>query len=379
MKFNMLWIKQRLKTFLQLGVLPIYYKISIRGEVNSKRVIFADAHSNSLPYSMELLHKKFQDEGYEVIDFICDYNHSGFLTTLKSMFNFMKCYANAKYVIICDYFLPVSSADKRPETVVVQLWHACGMFKKFGYDAEDDISKDYKGFPSKNFDLVTVTSKICEKTYANAFHISENNVKALGLSRTDCFFDETYLQRCKDDFYNTYPNAKGKKIVLWAPTFRGNAGNPILVGKDAIDGLQSKLGDDWFVVTKLHPHFKNVQGSNCSIPTERVLPVVDILISDYSTVIFEYLLFNRPLVLFVPDFNEYYSNRGFYFDYSELPGCIVKDGNELANAIENQFKNNELDKIKTFRDRYLSACDGNATDRIYDEILRLGLGGDSNS
>ena len=131
---------------------------------------------------------------------------------------------------------------------------------------------------------------------------------------------------------------------------------------------------------------------NSSIPTERLLPVTDVLISDYSTVIFEYLLFNRPLVLFVPDFDDYYSQRGFYFDYDELPGCIVKDGNKLADAIKNQCENNEhfqllflyrenneLTKIATFRNKYLSACDGNSTDRIFKAILKLGLGGDLNS
>lgn len=351
----------------------------IHEKINDKRVIFADAHNNTLPYSMKLLHEKFQKEGYEVIDFICDYNHESFFSILKSMFDFMKCYANAKYVIICDYFLPVSSADKRSETIVIQLWHACGMFKKFGYDAEDDISKDYKGFPSKNFDLVTVTSSICEKTYANAFHIPEKNVKALGLSRTDCFFNEIYIKDCKKDFYRVYPQAQGKKIVLWAPTFRGNAGNPILIGKDAILNLQSKLGDDWFVITKLHPHFKNMGDFNSSIPTERLLPITDLLISDYSTVIFEYLLFNRPLVLFVPDFDDYYSQRGFYFDYNELPGYIVKNDDELIKAIKYQFENNDLDKIAIFRDKYLSACDGNSTDKIYNAILKLGLGGDLNN
>lgn len=351
----------------------------VREKIHEKRVIFADAHNNVLPYSMELLHKKFENEGYEVIDFICDYSHSGFLTIFKNMFSFMKCYANAKYVIICDYFLPVSSADKRPETIVVQLWHSCGIFKKFGYDAEDDISKDYKGFPSKNFDLVTVTSPICTNTFMSAFHIPREKIKDLGLSRTDCFFNQEYIEKCQEDFYNTYPQAKGKKIVLWAPTFRGNAGNPILVGKDSILNLQSKLGNDWFVVIKLHPHFKNMGDFNSLIPTERLLPVIDLLISDYSTVIFEYLLFNKPLVLFVPDFDDYFSRRGFYFDYNELPGYIVKNGDELAEAIKYQFENNNIGKIEIFRNKYLSACDGHSTDKIYDAILKLGLGGDSNS
>jgi CDP-ribitol ribitolphosphotransferase len=370
-KFDKLLIKQSLKKLLQTKILPVFYKLFSNVEVSNKRVIFADAHNTKLPYSMELLHEKFKSEGFEVIDIFCDYGHSGFGATVKSMLYFMKCYASAKYVIICDYFLPVSSAEKRKETFVVQLWHGCGAFKKFGYDAEDDISKNYKGSPSKNFDLVTVSSPMCENVYASAFKIPKDNVKALGICRTDCFFNEDYISQCKTDFYKEYPQAMGKKVVLWTPTFRGNAGSPKLVGKEYIEALGSKLGNEWFVIQKLHPHFKGKEYQTCNIPTERLLPVVDVLISDYSTVIFEYLLFDKPLVLFVPDFKEYYSKRGFYLDYYELPADIVEDGESLSEAVVSSFEHYDPLKVENFRKKYMSMCDGNATNRVYNAILKL--------
>ena len=66
--------------------------------------------------------------------------------------NFMQVYAQAEYVFINSYFLPVSSCRKRKETTVVQLWHSGGLMKKMGYDTTEDIPKYYKGNPTANYD-----------------------------------------------------------------------------------------------------------------------------------------------------------------------------------------------------------------------------------
>ncbi|MCC8191637.1 MAG: CDP-glycerol glycerophosphotransferase family protein [Ruminococcus sp.] len=363
-------IKQWLKSILQLKILPIFYNTSLNKDVDKNKVIFADAHNNSIPYSMVALHEKFQNEGYYIEDFFLDYNHSSPFKIMREMIKFMRSYATAKYVIICDYYLPASSANKRADTKVIQIWHACGAFKKTGYDADDDISESYKGSPTKNFDLVAVTSPYCIKPLASAFRLSEKHIEPLGSCRTDCLFDEKYIQSCKDKFYTEYPKAKGKKLVMWAPTFRGNAGNPSVIGEETIRELQSKLGEEWFVIIKPHPHLKNIK-SNCTLPTEELLPVVDVMISDYSSVIFEYLLFDKALVLLVPDFDEYHSDRGFYLNYSEIPGSIVKEANNLPDAIIKSLNNIDKDKAIRFREKYLSACDGHSTERIFNRIVHL--------
>ena len=211
---------------VQAFVLPLYYKLCRRKNIDTKLVIFADAHNREMPYSMKQLYKKFQDNGYKIKTVFSDYGRDGFLKTTRSMFRFMKLYANCKYVVICDYFLPVAACSKRPETKVIQLWHACGIFKKFGYDAADDIPKFYKCKVIRNLDLVTVSSDECEPVYSKAMELEKGIVRAVGVSRTDRFFSEKYRECCEKELYEKYPQAKGKKIALWAPTFRGNAAVP---------------------------------------------------------------------------------------------------------------------------------------------------------
>ena len=110
-------------------------------------------------------------------------------------------------------------------------------------------------------------------------------IKPLGVSRTDLFFDEKWAENCRTDFYRQYPEACGKKIVLWAPTFRGNAGRPELIRLD-LWKLQAALGEDYLVLAKLHPHMYASAGLSekqlsflCPIPTEQLYPVADILIA----------------------------------------------------------------------------------------------------
>lgn len=364
-------IKQYIKMFVQGVVLPLYYRIYRGRPLDEKLVIFADAHNHTMPYSMELIHKKFVDEGYKVVDIFSDYGNDGFMTTTKNMFRFMKMYAVAKYVIICDYFLPVAACKKREETKVIQLWHACGIFKKFAYEAEDDIPSFYKCKVIKNLNLVTVSSPACEPVYSRAMDLPEEIVRAVGVSRTDRFFDNEYKSACREQLYNKYPEARGKKIALWAPTFRGNAALPYLEGKEDVLALREKLGEEWFVLVRVHPHFHDRE-INCDISTEELFPVIDLLISDYSTVIFEFSIFNKPLVLFAPDYETYGKHRGFYINYTDLPGRIITDKNSLAQGVIDEYEQFNAEYMLNFNKKYMSACDGKSTERIYDEIIKLG-------
>ena len=75
---------------------------------------------------------------------------------LKYMMSFMKAYANARAVFICNYFVPVTSCKKREETTVVQLWHSCGALKKFILDSEEDISSHFKGSVTRNLTALSL-------------------------------------------------------------------------------------------------------------------------------------------------------------------------------------------------------------------------------
>ena len=254
---------------------------------------------------------------------------------------------------------------------MIQLWHACGCYKKFGYDAKDDIPENYHGANVyRNADLVTVSGEAAVKPFASAMRLPESVVRPVGVSRTDLYRSRNWSRRCRERFYEKYPEAAGKKVVLWAPTFRGNAGAPEKTDID-IAALQEKLGEEYLVLTRLHPHMMRAGAANeaaraaaCPIPTEELYPVTDVLIADYSSLIYEYLLFGHPLVLYCPDLDRYRSERGFYMDISEIPGETVtkRDMDLLAEAVKRAHT--DEDRLKEFLDRYMSACDGMATERI---------------
>lgn len=367
-------IRQYVKMAVQSILLPCVYRFYKRKPVAENKIIFADAHKECLPYSMEWFYGQIDKEKWDIHEYFLDYQKNGYLTVVKSMLSFMKDYATARYVFICDNFLPVSSCKKRQETTVVQLWHAGGILKKYAYDTEDDIPKYYKGNVFSNYDVVTVSAPVCVPVYESAMRLKKGSVYPIGLSRTDCFFNKEYIEGCKQNFYKQYPKAKGKKLLLWAPTFRGKASDPYLVGEQWVKRLEKDLNalskkEEWYVLIRVHPHLDSKkQLSNCNIPTEQLLPVIDLLISDCSSVIFDYVLLKKPLVLYFPDIEEMEEKRGFYIPLTSIPGKLVTNGEELAKEVADSFEQFDEKELETFRDKYMGACDGNATKRLMDML-----------
>ena len=358
-------IRQIIKITMQNIVFPLAYQVGKLRPVDDRLVVFADSHHNEVPYSMEELYAWFEDKDYTVRVMTRDCDGSGYIGGLCFMLKFMLVYANAGYVFICDNFLPVASCKKREKTAVVQMWHAGGMLKKYAYDTLRDIPKYYKGNVFRNYSLIVTSDDRCDGAYISGMRANPAIVKGLGLSRTDRFYRKSYLDDCNRKFYEQYPDAVGKKIALWAPTFRGNAATPEIVDMAFLERLRSMLGEEWMVITKLHPHLQKHMGEDaCRIPTERLLPVADVLISDYSSVIYDFLLLERPMVFYVPDLDYYVEKDQFYIDYEEMPGPIVTDEAQLAEAVRMAYGNPQTERLRSFRETYMGACDGHALERL---------------
>lgn len=370
-------IKQIVKASVQSLLLPVVYSFYRSRRIDRKKVVFADSNSDTLPESMSEMYKKVKENGYEVTLCLCDIRKAGVLGTLRFMCGFMREYAQARCVFICNYFLPVCSCKKKRGTYVVQLWHSCGLLKKFAYDTKEDISPYYKGSVTDNIDLITVSSQAVVPVFQNGFRLKEGRrsiVKATGVSRTDVFFKDSYNRDCRERFYRKYPQWKGKKIVLWAPTFRGTAADPKLCGAEAVKRLARSLGDDWAVVIKLHPHLDQDM-SNCDMSSSELFACADLLISDYSSLIFEYALYRKPFVIFAPDLERFEKTRGSYIDLRELPCPVITDGKQLDGAVREQYElyrspSPQLTaEYEAFVKRHCGACDGSSTDRIFKKVL----------
>lgn len=368
-------IKQVVKMAMQQIYMPMCYGKYVRKNPNIEKglVLFADSHSHTgkMPFSMACMYEQVcRLPDYHVQTFITDFNQLGKKALLQWIDGFMEAYAKAEYVFICDNFLPVASCKKRKETKVVQLWHSGGLLKKSGYDTKEDIPSHYKGNVYKNYDYLTVSAPCCVPVFQKIMQLPGGVVHPTGISRTDAYFDKHFSDENQKRFYQAYPQAAGKKVVLWAPTFRGNAGMPTLYGMDSIKQLMEQTQDTYFWVIKLHPHLEGKNGlqSNCHMPTEQLFAVADLLITDYSSVLFDYMAYEKPFVFFAPDLKEYEEKRGFYVAYDSFPTTIAQTKEELQRAIEWELSNRSSREIKECYDYYMAGCDGHATERILNLI-----------
>ena len=364
------YFKQLAKILIQILVLPTIYRcICLVYKNNPQMVILADAHHTEAPSSMKYVAQMLREKDILLEEYYWDYSRLSLFPLFKAMFQFMKRYSQARYVFICDNFLQVASCRKRPETTVIQLWHGAGALKKFGYDSADDIPSWYKGNVFKNYDLVTVSSRACVRPFASAMKLTEKQAKPLGISRTDCYFDQKYLQSCRENLYQRFPEIIGKKLLLWAPTFRERPTSNKTPGLKEIERLEAMLGPSWKVIKKFHPHIKAQHDKiGSAFSAEELLPLIDYLVTDYSSIIFDYLLFEHPFAFYVPDLEEYTSKRGLYISLDELPGEKVRTAEELYQAVITPWGDERMAKVKECRKRFMEACDGQATKRILEEI-----------
>lgn len=362
---------------VQNFILPAFYRLFCIQRISAGLVVFADGHSVARPERMNRLFEGLNNnqyekdiEGkasYEIVEWYHDFQAMSYISALCKMLDFMKLYAKANYVVISDNFLPVASCTKRKETLVIQLWHGCGAFKRFGYDTADDIPEDYVGNVFKNYDIVPVSGDKSVGPFTSAMKLHKGVCIPIGVSATDQYYDKEYKEKCKQNFYRICPEARGKKILLWAPTFRGMAASPVICGEEIFENAVNRLSDEWYVIIKYHPHMEaKGKKSTIELPTERLLPVTDILVTDYSSIIFNYSIFQRPVLLFAPDLDEYSDMRGFYLNYDELPGELVKTEDELFEGICNAEDRFDINEMRRFYEEYMGGCDGNATKRLID-------------
>ncbi len=363
-------IRQFVKMISQHIIFPVVYFFNRWRPVDKNLVILADSHHDKCPVHMEQIRRMLPMTGLRVEEMFFDIYSLSSWQGMRYMIDFMKLYAQAGCVVICDYFLPVYSCKKKKKTKVVQLWHGCGAFKKFGYNSNEDIPHSYIGNIHNNYSLVTVSGEGAVKPFQTAMALFATNiVKPIGVSFTDRLFDTNYIEDCKTKFRFEHPNAAGKKVILWAPTFRGNAAGAYvnqgkLYGEEQIDLLMEN--QDYYIIKSPHPHMKR----SSTMSTSELLVCADLLITDYSSVFFEYLLLNRPIIFYAPDYEQYSTNRGFYLNYEELPGVVLTMETPLLQHVDNVFKEDVyIDARKTYINMYMAGCDGLATKRIVDYIL----------
>ena len=286
----------------------------------------------------------------------------------------IRWYLMTSKVIVIDCELEYLRGIRlRPEQKVIQLWHKNGAFRRFGIDKNTTEShfREYKNH--SQYSDVAVTGEYVRQFYTHAFGIDYETVKALGSPSTDVLLTSDFVQVNREIIENKHPLLRGRRVYVYFPTYRESEGE--LSGLDPkIDWakLNRDLADDEIFVVSRHPltpevFFRDAFYSRVKDytkdPTSELLSVADVIITDYSSIIFEASLLKKPMVFYCSDFGDF--EPDFYLDYDkELPGEIVKDSEKLLEAIRKASQNSTEERITAFREKYMDACDGRSTERI---------------
>ncbi|MDY0404615.1 CDP-glycerol glycerophosphotransferase family protein [Virgibacillus sp. 179-BFC.A HS] len=291
--------------------------------------------------------------------------------------------------------------QKRPATTYLQTWHGTPL-KKMLYDIEEihGRSDDYLERVSnavKNWDYLVSPSDYATKAFRSAFRY-DGEVLEVGYPRNDIFYHADRHQVAKS-VRSRLGIDPAKKIILYAPTFRDDQISK--KNKFSFDlnmnlyDMQEKLGDDYVVLLRMHV----VVSSKLHIDEElqdfvwnvsgypdiqELLLISDILITDYSSVMFDFANTGKPMLFYTYDFEHYRDDlRGFYFDFEdEAPGPFVYDTDEIiANILRiTDVQAAYKQKYHAFQKKFCQLEDGKATKRVVDRVFasaNLTIGGNT--
>ncbi|HEO8420593.1 TPA: CDP-glycerol glycerophosphotransferase family protein [Yersinia enterocolitica] len=357
----------KLCKLLPLQTRKIIFASDSRSEMSGNfQFVYDELLRRNLNYDYHLLLKKGVDEK----------------KNYREIFSLAYHLATAKFIILDDFYPMIYPLTIRKNAELIQLWHAVGAFKTFGFSrlgrpgGPSPKSKNHR-----NYTKAIVSSHNVAKHYAEGFGIDLEKVIPTGIPRTDVFFDKDYQEEVRNNLYEEFPFLKGKKVITFAPTFRGNgqmsAHYPMEVLN--LEKLYNELKDEYVFLFKIHPFVKN----EFSIPYQfsdffydfssyreinDLLFITDILITDYSSVCFEYALLNKPMIFFAYDVEEYVRTRDFYYDYhSFIPGPLAKTTERMIDIIQKEdFK---MEKIEPFVKYFFDDLDGKATERVVDQLI----------
>ncbi|HFJ9318157.1 CDP-glycerol--glycerophosphate glycerophosphotransferase [Bacillus anthracis] len=290
----------------------------------------------------------------------------------------------SKHVIIDNYFGFLSAVKFRKGTECIQLWHAAGAIKRFGLLAtvfKKRNRRAQKRFVKvyNNFHKIVVGSDALATVYADAFNLSQDQMLSTGIPRTDLFFDKVKKKQIINNFLNENQFLRGKKIILYAPTFRDGEIEHFNLNLN-LEEIYKELHQEYIFLIKLHPAVRNkinylkqysdfIFDYSLYPNVNELLLITDILITDYSSIPFEFCLLNKPMIFYPYDLEQYKKQRGFIEDYhATVPGPVVYSTKELIEVIQkNDFNMND---INTFSQKWNQYSKGNSSGSFVEKIFK---------
>ncbi|MBP3831736.1 MAG: CDP-glycerol glycerophosphotransferase family protein [Clostridia bacterium] len=386
-----------------------YVLTGINKKIDDKTIVFSCFNGKSYTCSPKAIYEyMLSDEKYK------DYKYIWFFSPEKiNDYKFLEKNRNTKvisknskayikYLQTSKYwFFNYKIADfikPKKEQVFTQCWHGTPL-KRLGYDlvhydnqlnTPKEMKKRYK-METEKFSYFISPSKYASGVFRSGWNMKElgkeNIIIEKGYPRNDFLFKYTEKDVSEIKQRILGEDIKNKKIILYAPTYRANQHESGVgyVYKEEVDfsKMREKLGDEFIILFRPHYFIANVfdfekyKGFVYDVSKvddiNELYVISDILITDYSSVFFDYANLKRPIIFYMYDL-EYYRDKsnGFYFDVEkELPGKIIRTDDDLITEIIRVSKEFTYDeRYKKFNEKFNYLDDGEASKRVVEEIIK---------
>ncbi len=349
----------------------IYFFIKIFPTKN--RITFISRQSNIKTLDFTLLEEELKKLSKNIdIVILCKKLNKGLKAKIcyaLYMFKMMYYIATSKVCIIDGYCIPISILKHKKRLIIIQIWHASGAIKKFGYQIlgkNEGSSKEMAKLMCmhKNYSYLLAPSSITKNIYSQAFNIEKDKILIIGMPRLDYIQNNDEI--IKNKFYSQYPNFKDKENILYIPTFRKDSN----INLDEI--LNSKLDESKYnLIIRLHPLDKTYVNEKYLVDKEYntydLLKICDYIITDYSATLIEASLLEKPIFLYLYDYEKYNDNRGLNINIKkELSSFTARNFNDIVDKIEKKDYN--INQIKNFRKKYIEVGNNN-TNKLANFII----------
>ena len=369
-----------------------FYNKYNKKPIKENKIIFesfrGDYYSDSPKYLYEYLYENYRDD-YDFVWVINDENVQipGNPKTVKRFSKkYYKEVAQSKYWVINGR--QAGRLKKRDEQVIVSTWHGTPL-KKLGldmgnvYTEDPNLKKSYINVASK-WDYLISPNNYTTNIYKSAFAYDAGEILEYGYPRNDILYNANDSQI--SEFKEKLNLPQDKKVILYAPTWRDDefyeVGKVKFQLKLELDKLKEAIGDEYIVLVRTHYFIAdNIDLTGCedfAFDVSRYDDIAelylasDILITDYSSVFFDFANLKRPILFYTYDLDKYANIlRGFYLDVTkDLPGPLLFSTEEVIQNIKSidLIKEEYAQKYDEFYDKFCSFEDGNASKRIVEKI-----------
>lgn len=350
-----------------------------------RRTVMLSSFGDNLSYINDSLYHKGLSDVIVLKESSCkkDFKHAQKVLKFSpkhplSFFTGLYYLATSKMIFIDNYHVILASCDFKKDVVVSQVWHANGAVKYFGLRDKTIVNRPksaHRRFRSvyKTFNKVVVSSDDMAYIFSEAFGLSDNNILKTGLARTDYYFDKKQVNEDRVKVRQGLNLDSKTKVILYAPTYRDGHLNDSQLPLN-LKTVSEKL-PGYHILVKLHPAMSAHYDYESDVVTnvsqgytiESLMAASDILITDYSSIPFEYCILNKPMYFYINDIDEYQEERGIWFDFeSYMPGPACKDEDSLIDNLLNETA--DLNKVKAFNKRVNKYADGHSSDRLVDTL-----------